>query len=270
MPAAYSDCFSVASTTSTDARSSFSNYGTWVEIAAPGSSIYSAWLNGGYSTISGTSMATPHVAGAAGLLASQGLTRSQIWQRLCDSATDIAGMGTSWTCGRLNLREAGAPSGPPPSPPPPPPGPVVNNGGFESAGAGWTQSSAAYYTLVDTVRPRTGTWGAWLAGYDRAQDILSQTITIPSGGGTLRYWWYMTSGESTTYAYDYLFVDLYTSSGVHVARLSTLSNTAARNAWYQDAVSLNAWAGQTLSLRFTGFTDGSIRTDFHLDDVSVT
>ena len=44
----------------------------WVEAAAPGSSIYSTWLNSGYNTISGTSMATPHVAGLAGLLASQG------------------------------------------------------------------------------------------------------------------------------------------------------------------------------------------------------
>lgn len=67
-PAFYTNAIAVASTDQNDARSSFSNYGTWVDVAAPGSSIYSTYLNNGYATLSGTSMATPHVAGMAGLL----------------------------------------------------------------------------------------------------------------------------------------------------------------------------------------------------------
>jgi len=68
-PARVANAITVGSTTSTDARSSFSNYGTCLDIFAPGSSITSAWYssNTATNTISGTSMATPHVAGAAAL-----------------------------------------------------------------------------------------------------------------------------------------------------------------------------------------------------------
>ena len=68
-PASTPSAITVGSTTSTDARSSFSNFGTCVDIFAPGSSITSAWYTGttATTTISGTSMASPHVAGVAAL-----------------------------------------------------------------------------------------------------------------------------------------------------------------------------------------------------------
>ena len=68
-PARAANAITVGSTTSTDARSSFSNFGTCVDIFAPGSSITSAWStsNTATNTISGTSMASPHVAGVAAL-----------------------------------------------------------------------------------------------------------------------------------------------------------------------------------------------------------
>jgi subtilisin family serine protease len=63
------EAITVGATTSTDARASYSNYGSNLDIFAPGSSITSAWNTGdsATNTISGTSMATPHVAGAAAL-----------------------------------------------------------------------------------------------------------------------------------------------------------------------------------------------------------
>ncbi len=66
-PSSAAAAFTVAASTSTDARASYSNYGSCVDAYAPGSSIKSDWLNGGTNTISGTSMATPHVTGVAAL-----------------------------------------------------------------------------------------------------------------------------------------------------------------------------------------------------------
>src|SRR5207244_9966335 len=68
-PARVSQALTVGSSTSSDARSSFSNFGTCVDLFAPGSSITSAWSTSdtATNTISGTSMATPHVTGAAAL-----------------------------------------------------------------------------------------------------------------------------------------------------------------------------------------------------------
>lgn len=66
-PASYKGALSVASTTNTDTRSSFSNFGKTIDVSAPGSNIYNTWQNNTYATLSGTSMASPLAAGLAGL-----------------------------------------------------------------------------------------------------------------------------------------------------------------------------------------------------------
>jgi len=66
-PSSAANVTSVAASASNDSRASFSNFGSCVHIYAPGVSIKSDWLNGGTNTISGTSMASPHVAGVAAL-----------------------------------------------------------------------------------------------------------------------------------------------------------------------------------------------------------
>ena len=106
-PAAYSRCIAVAATDSQDKRASFSNYSrSWVDVAAPGVGIWSSVTSGEYAAWSGTSMATPHVAGLAGLLASQGKGRDAIRGAIESTADPISGTGTSWAKGRINACKA--------------------------------------------------------------------------------------------------------------------------------------------------------------------
>ncbi|MCO8277363.1 S8 family peptidase [Actinoplanes sp. TRM 88003] len=90
-PARVANAITVGATTSTDARASYSNYGTCLDIFAPGSSITSAWYNSNSATssISGTSMASPHVAGAAALVLSRntGFSPAQVRDSLVNNAT---------------------------------------------------------------------------------------------------------------------------------------------------------------------------------------
>jgi len=99
-PARVANAITVGSTTSTDARSSFSNFGSCVNIFAPGSSITSAWYTSNTATnsISGTSMASPHVAGVAALYlagapsATPATVRSYIYNRATTNV--LTGIGT--------------------------------------------------------------------------------------------------------------------------------------------------------------------------------
>ncbi len=71
VPAAYDPVIAVGATGMTGRLSSFSNYGDWVDICAPGENIYSCIASGSYDRYDGTSMACPHVSGALALLLSQ-------------------------------------------------------------------------------------------------------------------------------------------------------------------------------------------------------
>ncbi len=109
-PAAYANAMAVAATDQNDNQSSFSTQGSYVEIAAPGSSIYSTYLNGSYAFFSGTSQAGPHVAGLAAAIWSRqpGLTNAQVRAIIQNTAVDLGSPGRDdqFGYGRIDAYEA--------------------------------------------------------------------------------------------------------------------------------------------------------------------
>jgi subtilisin family serine protease len=109
-PAAYAEVVSVAATDDNDARASFSNANSDVEVAAPGVDVLSTIPGGQYATLSGTSMATPHASGVTGVLWQlfPTDTAAGIRSRLDGAVDDLgpAGRDQSFGFGRVNLCKA--------------------------------------------------------------------------------------------------------------------------------------------------------------------
>jgi len=96
-PAGYDDyVIAVAAISSNNDRAHFSNYGDWVDIAAPGVDIYSTYKGNEYISADGTSMACPHVAGVAALGKTRGWSRDRIWQELESCADEVNGDFVNW------------------------------------------------------------------------------------------------------------------------------------------------------------------------------
>nr|WP_245838792.1 S8 family peptidase [Marininema halotolerans] len=97
----------VGATDQNDAKADFSNYGAdWVDVAAPGVDILSTVPGGKYEEMSGTSMATPHVAGVAGLVASTGKKGDEIREAIESTTDKVDGTGSDWKYGRVNAAAA--------------------------------------------------------------------------------------------------------------------------------------------------------------------
>ncbi len=109
-PAAYANVIGVSATTQSDGKASFSNYGDYVDVAAPGTGILSTVMSGSYQAWSGTSMASPVVAGLVALLEAQDPSRSpaQMEQILESTADDLGptGWDPQFGYGRVNALRA--------------------------------------------------------------------------------------------------------------------------------------------------------------------
>ncbi len=109
-PAACENVVAVSATTSSDTLASFSNYGNWVDICAPGTSILTTNRGGGYGSWNGTSFSSPIAAGVAALILSVNplLTNTQVVDILTHNADDLgaAGFDPYFGYGRVNLYQS--------------------------------------------------------------------------------------------------------------------------------------------------------------------
>jgi hypothetical protein len=153
-------------------------------------------------------------------------------------------------------------------------GQLLGNPGFETGTAApWTAGSGV---ISDNSKepPHSGKWDAWLDGYGTTHtDTLSQTVAVPSGCSSyqLSLWLHIDTAETTTStAYDTLTVQILSSSGTVLGTLATYSNLNHNTGYTQHTFSLGAYAGQTITLKFTGTEDSTKQTSFVIDDTALT
>jgi len=261
----------VGATTNTDARASFSNFGTCLDIFAPGNAITSSWNTSdtATNTISGTSMATPHVTGAIALYlqTSPGASPATVTQALINNSTlnHVTNPGTGSPNRLLYSIFGGAP------PPPPPPGnELLVNGGFEGSASPWVLSGSAFWS--NGAYPHSGTGYSILGAGNNASGSEYQTVSIPStAAGTYTFWLNITTSEACCTAYDFMYAEVRNTSGALLSTLGTWTNANSGTAgvYSQKSFSLAAWKGQTVRVHFRATTDFSLPTSFRIDDVSL-
>ncbi|WP_405863298.1 putative Ig domain-containing protein [Streptomyces sp. NBC_01515] len=144
---------------------------------------------------------------------------------------------------------------------------LLGNAGFESGNTTWTASSGVI-TNDSGESAHAGSYYAWLDGYGSTHtDTLSQSVTVPSGCTATTFTFYLhvdTAETTTSTAYDKLTVTAGSTT------LATYSNLNAATGYVAKSFSLSAFAGTTVTLKFSGVEDSSLQTSFVVDDTAVT
>ncbi|HEX6497806.1 MAG TPA: hypothetical protein VF054_02110 [Micromonosporaceae bacterium] len=146
-------------------------------------------------------------------------------------------------------------------------GQKLGNPGFESGATVWSQTSGVIGAYGAYEPTHSGSYDAWMDGYGTTHtDTLSQTITLPSGCSSYVFGFYLhidTDEYTTSTAYDKLTVQ------VNSTTLATYSNLNASSGYVYRSFNLAGFAGQTVTIKFTGTEDVSLQTSFVVDDTAV-
>ncbi|HJP78324.1 MAG TPA: putative Ig domain-containing protein [Pseudonocardiaceae bacterium] len=147
------------------------------------------------------------------------------------------------------------------------PGQKLGNPGFESGNTVWSSTSGVIGQYGSQGEPtHSGTWDAWLDGYGTTHtDTLSQSVTIPSGcSASLSFWLHIDTDKTGSTATDTLTVKVGSTT------VATFSNVNAGTGYTQHTYNVSGFAGQTVTLLFTGTENGSTQTSFVVDDTALT
>jgi hypothetical protein len=145
-------------------------------------------------------------------------------------------------------------------------GQKLGNPGFESGNTVWSSTSGVIGQYGSQEPTHSGTWDAWLDGYGSSHtDTLSQSVTIPSGcSATLSFYLHIDSSETTTStAYDKLTVKIGSTT------LATYSNLNKASGYSLRSFDVSSFAGQTVTVLFSGVEDSSLQTSFVIDDTAL-
>jgi hypothetical protein len=145
-------------------------------------------------------------------------------------------------------------------------GQKLGNPGFETGTAAPWSASAGVIDNSTSQPARSGSWKAWLDGYGQTHtDTLSQSVAIPAGcSATLSFYLHIDSAETTTTTqYDKLTVKAGSTT------LATYSNLNKASGYSLKSFNLSSFAGQTVSISFTGTEDSSLQTSFVIDDTGL-
>ena len=145
-------------------------------------------------------------------------------------------------------------------------GQKLGNPGFETGTASPWTASAGVIDNAASQPAHGGTWKAWLDGYGRTHtDTLSQSVAIPAGcSATLSFYLHIDSAETTTSTqYDKLTVKAGSTT------LATYSNLNKASGYSLKSFNVSSFAGQTVSISFTGTEDSSLQTSFVIDDTGL-
>ncbi|MER5642117.1 putative Ig domain-containing protein [Kitasatospora sp. NPDC002227] len=153
---------------------------------------------------------------------------------------------------------------------------LLGNAGFESGVASpWVETNSSGSSTISNSASEPahgGSYDAWLDGYGTTNtDTLAQTVTIPAGctSANFSFWLHIDSAASTTTVFDTLKVQVLNSSGTVLSTLATYSNVNAASGYTQRSFNLAAYAGQTVTLKFTGAEDNTKQTSFVIDDTAL-
>ena len=293
-PALYQQCIAVGSTGYDDVRADYSNYGTGLDIVAPGGDM-SEDLNGdqyadgvlstvrydnqwAYVFFQGTSMATPHACGVGALLMSNGLAGSQVRQALQETALDLGpnGWDNQFGYGRIDAHAAllwqGGGGG----------GEVtLLNESFESwppagwefeqvgaAGPGWVSLAANGGDADGGTDSHTGSNAAFHDDDDVSgisdDWIITPGIAIPANATEIRFrFWQRNFYVLGFYYYHGLW---YTTDGTNWNEVGEMNGV--EEDWEEIEVTADALAGQTVQFGFR--YGGDYATEWYIDDVTLT